>query len=179
MSFATETRLPVGADVTCRISSDQSLMENGAERSSVRSSRRRRITSRTNERERQGKAPCFTVEARPWVCELRIFPLVVREHSWARHIARAEKQTSLIRSKGRHGSTGAVQWRRHRVPRRRLPSQTGASLFHHPRAWYEPSRPLAISSWVEFHDREPLEIENEPLTLQLSDGRWFTFRIST
>ena len=43
--------------------------------------------------------------------------------------------------------------------------------------WYEPSRPLAIGSWVELHDREPLEIENEPLTLQLSDGRWFTFRI--
>ena len=42
---------------------------------------------------------------------------------------------------------------------------------------YEPSRPLAIGSWVEFHDREPLEVENEPLTLQLSDGRWFTFRI--
>ncbi len=43
--------------------------------------------------------------------------------------------------------------------------------------WYEPSRPLAIGSWVEFHDCEPLELENEPLTLQLSDGRWFTFRI--
>jgi hypothetical protein len=43
--------------------------------------------------------------------------------------------------------------------------------------WYEPGRPLAISSWVELHDREPLELENEQLTIQLSDARWITFRV--
>jgi hypothetical protein len=43
--------------------------------------------------------------------------------------------------------------------------------------WYDRGRPLAIGSWVELHDREALEVENEPLTIQLSDGRWFTFRI--
>ncbi len=44
--------------------------------------------------------------------------------------------------------------------------------------WYEPQRPLAIGSWVELHDREPLELENQELALQLSDGRWFTFRVT-
>jgi hypothetical protein len=43
--------------------------------------------------------------------------------------------------------------------------------------WYEPGRPLAIGSWVELYDQEPLELENEELTVQLSDGRWLTFRI--
>lgn len=43
--------------------------------------------------------------------------------------------------------------------------------------WYEPTRPLAIGSWVELHGREPLDLENQPLTVQLSDGRWLTFRI--
>jgi hypothetical protein len=43
--------------------------------------------------------------------------------------------------------------------------------------WYEPERPLAIGSWVELHDQEALELENEELTVQLNDGRWFTFRV--
>jgi hypothetical protein len=43
--------------------------------------------------------------------------------------------------------------------------------------WYEEGRPLAIGSWLELRDREPLELENEQLTIQLSDGRWFTFRL--
>jgi hypothetical protein len=43
--------------------------------------------------------------------------------------------------------------------------------------WYDPARPLAIGSWVELRGREPLELENEPLTLQLGDGLWFTFRV--
>jgi hypothetical protein len=44
--------------------------------------------------------------------------------------------------------------------------------------WYESARPLAISSWVELHHREPLELENEHLTIQLTDGRWVTFRVT-
>jgi hypothetical protein len=44
--------------------------------------------------------------------------------------------------------------------------------------WYEPGKPLAVGSWVELHDREPLEFENEQLTLQLSRDLWFTFRIT-
>lgn len=43
--------------------------------------------------------------------------------------------------------------------------------------WYEPARPLAIGSWVELHGREPLDLENEQLTIQLSDARWLTFRL--
>ena len=44
--------------------------------------------------------------------------------------------------------------------------------------WYEPSLPLAIGSWVQLYDREPLELENEPLSIELNDGRWFTFRVT-
>jgi hypothetical protein len=42
---------------------------------------------------------------------------------------------------------------------------------------YQPARPLAIGSSLELHDHEPLDLENEPLTVELADGRWFTFRI--
>jgi len=44
--------------------------------------------------------------------------------------------------------------------------------------WYEPERPLAIGSWLELLDHEPLDLENEPLTIQLSDGRWLPFRVT-
>jgi hypothetical protein len=44
--------------------------------------------------------------------------------------------------------------------------------------WYESGPPLAISSWVELHEREPLELENEHLTIQLSDDRWVIFRVT-
>ena len=43
--------------------------------------------------------------------------------------------------------------------------------------WYEPQRPLAIGSFVELRGREPLALENEELSVQLADGRWFTFRV--
>jgi hypothetical protein len=43
--------------------------------------------------------------------------------------------------------------------------------------WYEQGRPLAIGSFVELRDQEPLELENEELSIQLSDGRWFAFRV--
>jgi hypothetical protein len=43
--------------------------------------------------------------------------------------------------------------------------------------WYEPGRPLAVGSWVELRDREPLEFENERLTVQVREDLWFTFRI--
>ena len=43
--------------------------------------------------------------------------------------------------------------------------------------WYEPARPLAISSWVELYDEEPLHLENQLLALHLSDGRWLAFRL--
>jgi hypothetical protein len=39
-------------------------------------------------------------------------------------------------------------------------------------------RPLAIGSWVELYGDEPLQLENEELRVQLSDGRWFAFRIT-
>ncbi len=44
--------------------------------------------------------------------------------------------------------------------------------------WFEPARPLAIGSWVELRGREPLDLENQELGIQLSDGWWFTFRIT-
>ena len=43
--------------------------------------------------------------------------------------------------------------------------------------WYDAGRPLAIDSWVELRDQEPLQLENEELTVQLPDDRWFTFRV--
>jgi hypothetical protein len=43
--------------------------------------------------------------------------------------------------------------------------------------WYEPSRPLAIGSWVELQGEEPLELDNQVLSVQLSDRQWLTFRI--
>lgn len=44
--------------------------------------------------------------------------------------------------------------------------------------WYDAERPLAISSYVQLFDREPLELENEVLALELNDGSWFSFRIT-
>jgi hypothetical protein len=43
--------------------------------------------------------------------------------------------------------------------------------------WYEPTLPLAIGSSVELRNQEPLQLESERLTIQLSDGRWFTFHV--
>ena len=43
--------------------------------------------------------------------------------------------------------------------------------------WYEHDRPLAIGSFVELRGREALDLENQDLSLQLSDGRWLTFRV--
>jgi hypothetical protein len=44
--------------------------------------------------------------------------------------------------------------------------------------WYEPDRPLAVSSWVELRGREPLDLENEQLTIRLSDERQLAFRVT-
>jgi hypothetical protein len=43
--------------------------------------------------------------------------------------------------------------------------------------WYAPERPLAIGSWVELHGREPLELENQPLTIPVGDGRVLVVRV--
>jgi hypothetical protein len=43
--------------------------------------------------------------------------------------------------------------------------------------WYEPTRPLAIGSWIELHGEEPLELENQQLSVRLDTNRWLTFRI--
>ena len=57
-----------------------------------------------------------------------------------------------------------------------LPGEWHYSITLVPR--YEPQRPLAIGSWVELRDREPLEPENQPLTIELSDRRRFSFRVT-
>jgi hypothetical protein len=56
-----------------------------------------------------------------------------------------------------------------------LPGERRYSIMLVP--WYEKERPLAIGSFVELRNREPLELENEELSVELSDGRWFTFRV--
>jgi hypothetical protein len=63
----------------------------------------------------------------------------------------------------------------HRADGSALPGERHYSITLAP--WYEPARPLAIGSWVELHGEEPLELENQQLSVQLTDSRWLTFRV--
>ena len=145
-------------------------MENGAERSSVRSRQRRRAPAERTSESAKEKRRASGSKLVHGCANCVFFPLVVGEHRWARHIARPRREPRSFDRGGRHGSTGAVQWSRHCVPRRRLPSHGHVAIPSPSCRGTSPSRPLAIGSWVEFHGREPLEVENEPLTIQLSDG---------
>ncbi len=64
----------------------------------------------------------------------------------------------------------------HRPDGSALPGERRYSITLVP--WYDPARPLAIGSWVELRDREPLELENQELAIQIEDGRWLTFRVT-